>query len=68
MEVTTEHIKQIGSDQISVEPVKYVDDLGKPEAPILIMKLSKNQQLDMNLVARKGTGKIHAKWSPVATC
>lgn len=22
----------------------------------------------MNLVARKGTGKIHAKWSPVATC
>ena len=22
----------------------------------------------MNLIARKGTGKIHAKWSPVATC
>lgn len=22
----------------------------------------------MNLVARKGTGKIHAKWQPVATC
>lgn len=22
----------------------------------------------MNLVARKGTGQVHAKWSPVATC
>lgn len=22
----------------------------------------------MNLIARKGTGKHHAKWSPVATC
>ena len=22
----------------------------------------------MNLIARKGTGKIHAKWQPVATC
>mmetsp|Transcript_6395 Transcript_6395/g.4825 ORF Transcript_6395/g.4825 Transcript_6395/m.4825 type:complete len:96 (+) Transcript_6395:516-803(+) len=32
------------------------------------MKLSKNQQLDMKLVARKGIGKQHAKWSPVATC
>lgn len=32
------------------------------------MKLSKNQQLDMNLIARKGCGKQHAKWSPVATC
>ena len=34
----------------------------------MIMKLSKNQQLDMNLVARKGTGQTHAKWSSVATC
>lgn len=22
----------------------------------------------MNLIAKKGIGKIHAKWSPVATC
>ena len=46
----------------------YTDDQGREEDPILIMKLSKNQQLDMNLVAKKGIGKIHAKWSPVATC
>ena len=39
-----------------------------PEDPILIMKLSKNQSLDMDLVAKKGTAKVHAKWSPVATC
>ncbi len=32
------------------------------------MLLSKNQQLDINMVAKKGIGKIHAKWSPVSTC
>jgi DNA-directed RNA polymerase II subunit RPB3 len=32
------------------------------------MKLSKNQILDMDLVAKKGIARIHAKWSPVATC
>lgn len=32
------------------------------------MKLSRNQILDMELVAKKGTAKVHAKWSPVATC
>ena len=32
------------------------------------MKLSKNQQLDFKLIARKGTAQTHAKWSPVATC
>ena len=29
------------------------------------MKLGKNQQLDLDCVATKGTGKEHAKWSPV---
>lgn len=32
------------------------------------MKLAKGQQLDFELVAKKGIGKVHAKWSPVATC
>lgn len=67
LEVTTRHIQQI-NPMISVAPVAYVDDRGESEDPILIMKLSKNQQLDMDLVAKKGTGKLHAKWSPVATC
>ena len=66
MEVTTRHITP--DIPTTVVPVQYVDDEGKEEDPILIMKLGKNQQLDMKLVARKGTGKIHAKWSPVATC
>ena len=66
MEVNTRHIK--ATYETSVLPVQYVDDQGREEDPILIMKLSKNQQLDMNLVAKRGIGKTHAKWQPVATC
>ena len=32
------------------------------------MKIGKNQSLNFKLQARKGTGKMHAKWSPVSTC
>jgi DNA-directed RNA polymerase alpha subunit len=67
MDVTTNHIRPVDPDR-SVVPVLYEDENGRPEDPILIMKLSKNQQLNMDLVAKKGTGKTHAKWSPVATC
>jgi DNA-directed RNA polymerase II subunit RPB3 len=49
-------------------PVRYIDDKGNEENPILIMKLSRNQKLDFTLIAKKGTAKTHAKWSPVATC
>jgi len=66
MEVNARHITPL--TETSVLPVQYTDDQGRDEDPVLIMKLSKNQQLDMNLIARKGTGKQHAKWSPVATC
>jgi DNA-directed RNA polymerase alpha subunit len=55
------------SDQ-GVIPVRYIDDKGEEEDPILIMKLSKNQMLDFTLIAKKGNAKTHAKWSPVATC
>lgn len=48
--------------------MQYLDEQGREEDPILIMKLSRNQILDMELVAKKGTAKVHAKWSPVATC
>jgi len=61
-EVTTEHI--IPLDQsCKVVPVKY-----QGEDPILIAKLKKNQELDMHLIAKKGIGKEHSKWSPVCTC
>ena len=69
MEVTSKHIDAGRlQEQTSVIPVQYTDDQGREEDPILIMKLSKNQQLDMNLIARKGIAKTHAKWSSVATC
>ena len=50
-----------------VTPVCYTDDGGAEEDPITLMLLSKNQTLDMTMVAKKGSGKIHAKWSPVST-
>jgi len=55
-------------EHADVVPVSYVDDQGDAEDPILIMKLSRNQILDFKLIAKKGIGKTHAKWSPVATC
>lgn len=62
MDITTEHIKSVNSEN-SVLPVKYHD-----EDPIVIAKLKKNQELNIHMIAKKGIGKEHAKWSPVSTC
>ena len=51
-----------------VVPVVYTDDNGAEEDAISLMLLSKNQSMNMTMVAKKGTGKQHAKWSPVSTC
>ncbi|MFN9910152.1 MAG: hypothetical protein ACK56F_29240 [bacterium] len=48
--------------------MQYEDDNGNQQDPISIMLLSRNQQLDISMVAKKGIGKTHAKWSPVSTC
>jgi len=34
---------------------------------ILLMKLGPGQEIDVELHCEKGAGKVHAKWSPVAT-
>ena len=75
--VTTDDLKQeLKNDmgmqgkidhQTSVKPITYpiVINGERVVRPILIMKLGKNQQLDLDCIATKGIGKEHAKWSPV---
>lgn len=68
-DVTSNDIKlEAGQDGRGVMPVVYYNEQGQEENPILIMRLSRNQILDFRCIAKKGIGRIHAKWSPVATC
>eukprot|EP00340_Litonotus_pictus_P006950 CAMPEP_0170516250 /NCGR_PEP_ID=MMETSP0209-20121228/2523_1 /TAXON_ID=665100 ORGANISM="Litonotus pictus, Strain P1" /NCGR_SAMPLE_ID=MMETSP0209 /ASSEMBLY_ACC=CAM_ASM_000301 /LENGTH=257 /DNA_ID=CAMNT_0010801069 /DNA_START=146 /DNA_END=919 /DNA_ORIENTATION=+ len=62
MDVTTNHIKQVNKDN-SVIPVLFPE-----EDPIVIAKLKKNQDLNIHMIAKKGLGKEHSKWSPVSAC
>lgn len=66
-EVTSKHILGCAEDSTVVPVIYYEDDSQEADA-IRLMMLSKNQQLDLTMVARKGMGKMHAKWSPVSTC
>jgi len=51
-----------------LQPVVYLDEFNVEQPPIMIAKLARNQTLDFELIAKKGTGKVHSKWSPVSTC
>ncbi|KEP61891.1 UNVERIFIED_CONTAM: DNA-directed RNA polymerase II RPB3 [Hammondia hammondi] len=49
-------------------PVPHLREMQEKEMDgIPIVKLRKNQSVNMRMTATKGIGKVHAKWSPVAT-
>lgn len=60
-------LAETGEEREPIMPCIYLNNRGH-EDPILIGKLSKNQQVDFQLYAKKGIGQTHAKWSPVSTC
>jgi len=66
VECTNDGIDVTSKDLISnnpdVNPVSY----GENDNGILIAKLRKNQELKFRCIAKKGTGKEHAKWIPAA--
>lgn len=59
------------SDNPNVLPIGHPDLHGRPgqedKGKIIIAKLRGGQELKLVCTARKGVGKDHAKWSPVAT-
>jgi DNA-directed RNA polymerase II subunit RPB3 len=71
--ITSRHmINSYDSDPLceSVKPVLgsfESSQAGEEEPGITIVKLARGQRIHMVLIARKGIGKEHAKWSPMCT-
>eukprot|EP01080_Neovahlkampfia_damariscottae_P009997 gene9997-2316_t len=63
-EVTT---KDLISSNKNVVPIDCQTNEQEPDNFILINKLSKGQEIKLKCIAKKGVGKEHAKWTPVAT-
>jgi len=61
------------SDQLQWVPIGKQAEMFKDNPPrpvhdkIIIAKLRGNQEIEAELKCEKGKGKVHAKWSPVAT-
>ncbi|WIA14402.1 hypothetical protein OEZ85_002929 [Tetradesmus obliquus] len=53
----------------SVVPVTQalMKQQGGSVKPVVLLKLGRNQEVKLRAIARKGIGKDHAKWIPVAT-
>ncbi|XP_057656634.1 DNA-directed RNA polymerases I and III subunit RPAC1 [Diorhabda carinulata] len=64
--VYSKHIKWIPIGEQQKERFKEID-VGPIDSDILIAKMRPGHELDIKMVAVKGTGKDHAKFSPVAT-
>lgn len=76
MDVTTEDIV---SDDVEVMPFDHSrssvgssgfmseDDAGANKYSTVLLKLAPGQEVSFEFIARRGIGKMHAKWSPVAT-
>lgn len=62
MEVTTRHLKAVSMKHAVTPAVQNGDE---DSDGILIATLQKHQTLKLTCVAVKGTGRTHAKWSPV---
>jgi len=62
--VTTKDLK---SSDSRVKPVEFSNDSEDLGKYIVLNKLGKNQELKLKAIAKKGIGKEHTKWSPVAT-
>ena len=57
----------MGSLEKPVVPVEFFSDAQKSkQVGIPIVKLAKNQQINIRFDVQKGIGKMHAKWSPVS--
>lgn len=66
MYVTSKDLKQEEYEteqQRSVRPVEYPSVTGEDRG-VMIMKLQRGQELDIECIAKKGQGKIHSKWTP----
>ena len=66
LDVTTENLV-CKKERADVVPVAYASEEARSEDPILLLKLRRNQEVDIQCVASKGMGKEHARWSPVET-